>query len=247
MLENNTKLIYDTLGIVMHRRCNASYKICCMQSNPDCKEELNTESIKRFLNSVEDKQIEYVSYTGGEPFLEYEKLKDLISFTTSLGKKASCVTNGFWANNYKDTYNKLSELKSAGLYRINISYDAYHKEFISPKNISNILRACSDLKIISLLATIKLKNEKVGEAFDLLGNSLNNVNIKIVQGVSVGNAKKNYDTSKFERKLKPENIKCVYDGIITISYDGNIYPCCSFYVFDTALIVGNYETRACCH
>lgn len=71
--------IYDTLGFTIHRVCNASCSICCFSSNPSCEEKLDVNRIKEYIDESESiKEIKTIAFTGGEPFLAYEVLTELI-------------------------------------------------------------------------------------------------------------------------------------------------------------------------
>ena len=233
---------YTTLGFTIHRKCSASCKMCCFESTPGCKEKLDTDSIKKYiLSTKENTELAAISFTGGEPFLEYDILKDLIAFTSSNGKMPTCITNGYWASEYDITLEKLKELKTLGLKRLNVSYDNFHKEYVRIGNIINILNAAKYLGIPTFLGMVRSKNDNVGILIDELGDSLTNVNIQIYSCFPVGGAKKVLDESDYIRNIKSEHLSCPYNGYLAVSYDGKIYPCCSQLVVDTELFVGNYS------
>lgn len=233
---------YTTLGIALHKKCNASCKTCCFSCNPNCEERLDVDLIKRFIRSTEnDLNLSVISFTGGEPFLEYDILKELVSYTTKKGKIASCITNGFWANNTKDTYDILSELRILGLKQLSVSYDNYHKEFVSIQNIRNILNATQQLNIETSLGMVKNKDESINDLISELGDYIININIRISPCIPVGNAKRLFNNMNFIRNTKVKNLYCPYNGYMFMSFDGNIYPCCSHYVTATGLSIGNYK------
>ena len=233
---------YTTLGFTMHKKCNATCKICCFESSPTCKEKLDIDLIKKYiLSTKENKELKTISFTGGEPFLEYESLKDLIKFTSENGKVATCITNGYWATTYEETLEKLGKLKSLGLKRISVSYDNFHKEFIDVKNIRNILNATKILSIPTALGMVKINDGSIGELINELGNSLTNVSTNIYSCFPAGRARKELNEADFIRNLISEHQSCPYNGNVVVSYDGKIYPCCSQLVVETELSVDNFS------
>ena len=85
--------------------------------------------------------IPHIAFTGGEPFLIYNDLRELIKLASLSGKRVTTITNGYWASNYDLVITKIKELKERGLNHLSISYDSYHSEYIDVNNIRNILKA----------------------------------------------------------------------------------------------------------
>lgn len=234
--------IYNTLGFTIHRACNASCSICCFSSEPSCKEKLNVNRMKEYIDeSKEIEEIKTIAFTGGEPFLEYELLVELISYAKAAGKKVNTVTNGFWANSYEKTYEKLSHLKKCGLDYLSLSHDAYHKKFIKTENIRNILKATTKLEMPTSLAIVKVKDEEVGSIINDIGNDIYTASIKIGPCLPVGRAEKSFSSDQFDRSIESDKARCAYGANLVVCYDGTIYPCCSQVIVNTGLGIGNFE------
>lgn len=234
--------IYDTLGFTIHRACNAACSICCFSSSPACEEKLNVKRIKEYIDESKDiPEIKTIAFTGGEPFLNYDLLTDLICYAKKAGKKVNTVTNGFWAEDEEATYNRLSYLKKCGLDYLSLSHDSYHKKFVKTENIRNILRATTKLDIPTSLAIVKLKDEDVGKIIDEIGSEIYTASIKIGPCLPVGRAEKSFADDKFDRTIDSSKAKCFYGGNLVVCYDGTIYPCCSQVIVNTGLGIGNFE------
>ena len=232
---------YSTLGIMMHKKCTAECEICSVECSPHCSEELDEDEIKRFISSCKNTTIKKVSFTGGEPFIRYEVLVSLIIHCKNEGFIPTTVTNGYWATTYEIAYKKLKMLKDCGLARLNVSYDHYHAKYVNKNNIVNIVKACNRLNLPFNIALIKRKGENVGDIIDSFDDDCGVVNFLTAPCEPTGNAKKNFNDDSFIKNIENNHMICPYNGIITLFYDGNIYPCCSHYIFGTKLTIGNYK------
>lgn len=230
---------YKTLGIMMHNRCTANCDICSVECSPHCNEELSCDDMEKFIDSCVETSIKTVSMTGGEPFIRYEVLKELISHCKDKGFTPTTVTNGFWATSYEVTYAKLKELQNLGLARLNVSYDHYHAKYVDIDNIRRIVKACNSLNLPYEIAIIKCKGEKIGDIVDSFESDPGVVNFLTAPCEPVGNAKRRLNDDLFERNIKPEHLRCRYNGIIAVYFDGSIYPCCSHYIFGSKLKIGD--------
>ncbi len=233
---------YKTLGFSLHRKCNASCQMCCFECNPESQESLDIMSVKKYIEEskyIED--IKTISFTGGEPFLDFEKLYNLVAYSKKCNKQAACITNAYWAKDYNTAYKLLSKLKEAGLTKLNISHDAYHKKFVKESYVKNALYALRDLNIPVTLGMIRIKDENVGQTINDLGDALYSANIQIFPCYPSGGALKHIKYNQFDRTLKPHDLRCIYDGNMVVLYDGTIYPCCSQVVVETGLSIGNFN------
>lgn len=233
---------YKTLGFSLHRKCNASCDMCCFECNPNSKEVLDYKRIKEYIaESKEIEDIKTISFTGGEPFLEYEKLYDLVSFSKECNKHTACITNAYWAKSYNTAYELLAQLKEVGLTKMNISHDAFHKQYVPTSFVKNALYALRDLGIPVTLGMIRLKDEDIGGTINDLGDALYSANLQVFPCYPSGGALNSFGFEQFDRTLKPQNMRCIYDGNMVVLYDGTIYPCCSQVIIETGLSIGNFN------
>ena len=234
---------YRNLGITLTRKCSASCDICCFSSSPSCCESLDEEIVKKFIATSEHVLgIEFIAFTGGEPFLDYDLLLRLVKFSTSIGKKSTVITNCFWANTQEIANERLRELKQYGVVRVSLSYDKWHSQFVSSDNVKRVVKACNEHMLPVRIGLVCLKDDKVGELIDNLGDEGLNVVFQTVPCLPVGAARDNLEESQFLKNTPNPPLPCIYDGNLVVSYDGKIYPCCSQMVVDTALCVGDYRT-----
>ena len=101
--------------------------------------------------------MEWVSLTGGEPFLVPEMLSELVSYASGRGLKTECVTNCFWASTPGEARRTLGALADAGLTAVNISCDDFHQRHIGFDRVENCFNAARELglKVVIMCATSK--------------------------------------------------------------------------------------------
>jgi MoaA/NifB/PqqE/SkfB family radical SAM enzyme len=126
---------------------------------------------ENYINQIKKAGAQWVSFTGGEPFLEYDLLCQLIRFATDLGLKSETVTNCFWGHNIDTAKEKLVPLVDAGLDVLNISVDDFHQEHISLGNIKKCYQAAVDLSLKIVILVVKhsrcvLNKEKIREILE---------------------------------------------------------------------------------
>jgi len=70
-----------------------------------------------------------VHYTGGEPFLYFDRLVEAVALAKELGaRRITCSTNCYWADDLDKARRMVSRLKDAGLFWFLISADAFHQD-----------------------------------------------------------------------------------------------------------------------
>jgi hypothetical protein len=95
---------------------------------------------------VETQPFDWLTVHGGEPFLYFDILKQIIHKSAELGiPKIGVITNAYWAIDLVKTEHKLKELRRAGLNHITISVDAFHQEYIPIEKMRNAIISASNL------------------------------------------------------------------------------------------------------
>lgn len=231
---------YSEMVVLIGNKCTAKCNICCFDSTIESNELIDDEYISNYLYSLKDsKEIQWVHFSGGEPFLYYDRLKKYIKICSENHKSATVITNGFWATDSSDVLRILTDLKSCGLKRIGVSFDEFHNEYISSKNIKNILVVAKRLNLYPSIQSVVLKNSKIGDLIDFLDYSISNVPINFMSCDKVGRA----ETAVLEKDLIKRNIEkvpvCRKGHTFSIKFDGTVWPCCCPVVYSTSLSVGS--------
>jgi len=99
----------------------------------------------------------WVSFTGGEPFLEPQLLLDLVTSASGKGLHSEAVTNCSWAESRGKALERLRLLAEAGLKALNMSVDDFHQEQIPLDRVRHCFDAAKELglKPVFMVATGK--------------------------------------------------------------------------------------------
>ena len=80
---------------------------------------------------------------GGEPFLDFDGLVELVKTVTNAGIAVEYIeTNAFWAKDEHQAERQLRELSQAGADTLCISLDPFHAEYVPVKMPLHLARIC---------------------------------------------------------------------------------------------------------
>lgn len=239
-------MLYNTIGILLSNKCTATCKTCCFSCSPDCKTTIDFEQIKKYIRSTESiEDIQSISFSGGEAFLFYDELKELISICKSIGKKALVITNAFWCTTLEETEKKLDELVEAGLNVISVSYDEFHSEFVCTDNIRNLLHVARKKHILNAIQSVRVKGDGGISWINELDEDLYDVALDFMLGCPVGRAADEIEQERYIRKTDARSCLCRAHKTFCVDYNGDIWPCCSVYMHKIALKIGNIKEINC--
>lgn len=214
--------------------------MCCFSCTPIDTEELSLDLIYRLINeSASIDQIKSIAITGGEPFVDYTKIVSIFNKIHDAKKKASIITNAFWASSVDVAANRLQELRDLGLTRLNISYDIFHKIFVKTQNVKNLLEASIVCKIPTTLNMVISSKQDYSSIFYDLGESLIGCDVRISPCLPVGRAQRFLVDDDYIKKFSiVDDFRCNFGRIFVVHYDGKVYPCCSQFIEEESLCLG---------
>lgn len=226
-------MINMQLGIMITNRCTAFCPHCATSSSPEDKSLLQQKRVYSLIDegyqlSKNQKRFS-ICFTGGEPFLYFDLLMKWVDYANKKKAIVSCVTNGFWATSKKETRDKISRLKNAGLSSIALSYDLFHSQYIPFDNIRRILIATQDYGIkIAIKNTILKGSPRAGDILKKVEDIIINRSISMDETLCLPLGRgKNISPDKFLYSEVFPQQKCRGIGVFTISAKGNLYPCCT--------------------
>ena len=148
-----------TLGWEITLECNLQCKHCGSSAGFQRKSELSTEECLTLCDQFPAMLVQEVDFTGGEPLIRKDLAK-IISYLKNINITSGIVTNGILL-----TYEKLTELKEAGLSHIAISidglketHDLIRQEGVFFKAVSGIKRCIEEKMPITVITTVNDKN-----------------------------------------------------------------------------------------
>lgn len=233
-------MIFNSVSLLITNRCTMQCPHCCLECHPENRGLLSNELIEKIvLDLKENPKIEMIGISGGEAFLYLEKVKFAICMIKKAGKASAIYTNAFWCNDYETTYTIIEGLKKDGLTLILTSVDSYHQEQIHINNVKNLLNVCQELDIrVKIHVSTTYSNAAINDSL-LTQLQLSKLSASITQSAvfPVGRASKEILKEDIISIEKRKNVKCTYDGMCSIDWDGNVFWCCS--IHNKNMIIGN--------
>jgi hypothetical protein len=161
MYKNAQLLLSPSVATILHSyNCTAACEHCCFDSHPGIKKRLSLKQILKFIEEAATfKTMKLIVFSGGECFLLGKDLDVAIAFATKLNLMTRCVSNGYWAKDYKIGYERLSRLKEAGLKELNISTGDFHQKHVPQNHVINGTIAAANLGI-SIVVVIEMQKER---------------------------------------------------------------------------------------
>lgn len=232
--------VFDAIGIALTRKCTAQCEMCCFECDPDKEEELDKELIFRIIDeAAEIKEIEKIGFTGGEATLREDVLIEAINRTKQRGMSASLTSNGFWGREPDHAKRWMENLYAAGLDSLTISIDEYHQKYVPLESVRNIIQANKKNPIrLSLAVGDSLGNKDAISIIHELGKDAYEIPLILYPFMPVGRGEK---LEKVMLQEVDSNWACHNQRMLSILYDGSVYPCCSQAVYGSFLCEGNIK------
>jgi len=136
-------------GLMLTYRCSAACRFCYYYCSPQAGGLMSVDTAIQSWQGLVRIAGEYarVHITGGEPFLYFERLAEILEQASRLGLTPldSIETNaGVWSSD-NELKNQLRFLDHCGLDRLKVSWDAFHEEFIETEKVRNFIRIAREI------------------------------------------------------------------------------------------------------
>jgi MoaA/NifB/PqqE/SkfB family radical SAM enzyme len=236
------------VGLVMTEQCPVGCRHCLSPHTTEVPDLPTLEAHLTWMAKVARvDRVKSLSITGGEPFLYFRRLLELVDGCRTLGLRTMVITSAYWATSGEVAGDKLTQLAHAGLTSITVSTDEYHQEYVPLANVSRVLKAARECGLSPKVALTYLPRgrsvEQVqGDLRDRLGQRvLDGVEIKAGGIVQLGRA---YDL-EFPGTRQAERTKLVCNALgPAIRPDGTVESCCRAPLPRTSpLILGNLNAE----
>jgi hypothetical protein len=116
--------------------CNVQCRHCYVRSGIQSKDEIGQPELEKIVEELAGHKVHSVCFTGGQPTLIGEKLIDIIRFTSGLRLKTGfpamiqVTSNAMIGENDQIADYWVNSFLEAGLDRVRLSCDDWHREFI---------------------------------------------------------------------------------------------------------------------
>jgi len=244
-------MAFNSLVIETTHFCNAKCAHCYTSCGPDVsKKRLSTEKLKQVISEAAQlpNLVRHCHVGGGEATIFWGEMIEVLTHAKREKFTNSIVTNGWWAKEPKVTARKVHQLLDAGVVNVELSVDAMHYEFISAQRINQLIRAASEAKI---KVTLRICTTKTRRADDILRHIETNLHPGLVIAVSrvtaIGRAKDSMPASDLfmEEGLPPGSCHSMLN--LTISPNGDVFPCCAGSEVCSSLKLGNVNQASLSH
>ena len=225
-------LFYNSLILEITNKCTAKCDICYQSAGGvDACNHLNLKVAKRCIR--EAFQLDCLKkrfhLAGGEAFIYPDDCYDLFSYARKIGYETiSCTTNAFWARKLDHARRMCEMMRKSGLDYVEISWDYWHYQFVSPDSVNNCIRACFENEIRPNLRLLATKRHKMNEVMDLLDPEVIPFVDEISSGAVANVGRANMVCEKeLYKPLSALNTSCYQMLNLCVNPKGFVYPCCS--------------------
>jgi len=238
-------------GLILTYRCNAECRHCFFECSPRRTEVMTRQTAQNVINEAVSLGSNWVSFSGGEPFLEYDSLKELITLSSENGLNTEVVSNGFWGETSEKAQGALKPLIEAGLNVLNLSVDDFHSDYVPFKFLKNAYWAAVELgvKIVFMVSTGTNSRINSKSLQERLGDDL----IQVAGKSRILNP----NAVLFENQFTPigrgkdlEHDSVLFTGVkctevlrdIGVAPNGDVLPCCG--PLGTQTVLGNINEES---
>ncbi|TFH90257.1 radical SAM protein [Vibrio ouci] len=227
-------ITFNALVVEYTNRCNARCSMCYQYASPKGSEvsgrrTLRLGAIKKVIEGASELAplTKHFLLTGGEPLLSLSRCVALFEHARHHGYPTiSVTTNGFWGRDEEQAYTTVRAMRQAGLTHLDLSWDIWHLDYISPVAIDNVIAACHREGIAITLRVLTTQRHRIQEALGLLRyRSLTSVDqIKSGPVAKMGRATKLLPNRDFFSEQSAGDT-CHARLQLTVNPKGNVSPC----------------------
>jgi len=133
------------VGLLLTERCDVACRHCWFSCGPDRDATMSRGLAEGVIDQAGALGARWMSFTGGEPFLEHRLLLDLVAYASARGLHTEAVTNCNWAKDRRGAVGRLKPLAEAGLTALNMSVDDFHQEHVPVERVRRCFDAAKEL------------------------------------------------------------------------------------------------------
>ncbi len=225
-------------GLVVENtsRCNAKCGMCYQSAGPQGSDNWGkaaltpdlVETVLRDAFTIPSLEHRF-HLAGGEAFLNVDDCLRLFNRAKEIGyTDITTTTNAYWARDPRKAATIARAARAAGLLRMEISWDYWHLGYIPPEAVSNVLEACADAGINTILRILTTHAHSADEALALIRPEALAVASEVQSGpvFPTGRAQRTIPDSEV---FYGGNLSSTCHGVLhlTVNAWGHVYPCCA--------------------
>jgi hypothetical protein len=136
-------------GLITNYNCSSRCKHCLYACAPGRKKDyIGKKSGRRVLRRIRELGCRSIHIGGGEPFLNIEKLKEVLQVAREEYVAIQYVeTNSSWYKDFDSACRILEDLKKCSLSCLLVSISPFHNEYIPFYKVKGVIAACRETGI----------------------------------------------------------------------------------------------------
>jgi MoaA/NifB/PqqE/SkfB family radical SAM enzyme len=216
------------IGLFITFKCQVACPHCIVQAGPGRMEAMTLETIDSHISQIASYRqghIRMIAITGGEPFVDIDRLRHVVAMAAQRHLLVSVVTNAFWAETPGRANAVIESIP--GLSLIAISTDRYHQESIPFERVKNAIQAAESCGVpydVSLCT----ENEDDPEHQRILAQVRSVAEKDAIHTAitfPVGRALEKLGTAKYTKSSLPPISACSFSNSPMIFPDGRVLAC----------------------
>lgn len=256
MLHNlfcNMPITYNGLVVENTSRCNAKCAICYQYSSPKGSDLWGKAKLS--ISDLEPVIREALSIgtlrprfhlSGGEAFIDIKSAYRIFELARDSGfVDITATTNAYWAKNPGNAEKVCNNLRRVDVTELEISWDYWHRPYVSAEAVSNCLMACRAAGIETNLRILTTRVHLLSKVIEDLHPTIVNFATRITSGpvFPTGRAA---DTISKEEFFGKDGVRgnCHTYLNLTINSLGNVYPCCAGFDQTPYFSFGNIRDKS---
>jgi MoaA/NifB/PqqE/SkfB family radical SAM enzyme len=218
----------ENIGFLITYKCQIACPHCVIGAGPNRKEEMLDAEAQGWIRqaaSYRGGQIRTACFTGGEPFYDVEKLRQLALVAAAQGLLPTVVTNAFWATSRETA---LATLGSIPVLRvIAVSTDSHHLAQIPYDRVENALWAAKKLGLMCNVSvcTEDEKDPAHQRLVERLERIIDREQINSVITFPAGRALKYIDPARYSMTDQRPATACISAHTPVVFPDGRVFAC----------------------
>jgi pyruvate-formate lyase-activating enzyme len=230
------------VGLLITQRCNAACTHCATSCGPDKTAALSRANVFRIMeeaSALAAGRALTFCISGGEPFLDFAHLRNIVAHGRSLGGECTCVTNGYWATTDDKARILLTELRAHGLVRIAVSTSRFHQRFVKLARVQRALRMAVEVGLGAVLKVAATPQERAQvERLQAWAVDTGLAGVEVIALMPYLREGQQLPAGDFALQPGLPAGPCPAPSL-TVREDGTAYSCCSPAGFTDSLSLGN--------
>jgi MoaA/NifB/PqqE/SkfB family radical SAM enzyme len=161
-------MVLDAITLLLTYDCNAACEHCYYHSKPGRTGYITPEEARSYFDTIVKSwgRLSIVKILGGEPFVYYRPLLEIIRLASERGARVILLTNGVWGSSEKLADRVAQEMKQAGLSGAVIGASGFHAPFVPMEAATRAAAAANRRGIKAVIANYVLDSLEAHNEYD---------------------------------------------------------------------------------